>query len=82
MTMTVSLNPAIEEKLTRVASLTNSDVSAVLEGLISDSINEKLNRLAAIQEGLDDIAAGRVVDHEEVISRAKARIAQIRTEQS
>lgn len=82
MTMTISLTPALEEKLSRVASLTNRDINTVLEGLIADGLNEKLERLAAIQEGLDDLEAGRVVDHDEVISRVRATIARVKAERS
>ena len=79
MPMTISITPAIEEKLSLVASLINSDKSAVLESLISESVNEKLNRLAAIQEGLDDIEAGRTVDHEEAMREIRAEIARVKT---
>lgn len=82
MTMTISLNPALEEKLSRVASLTNRDINTVLEGLIADGLNDKLERLAAIQEGLDDLEAGQVVDHDEVISRVRATIARVKAERS
>jgi predicted transcriptional regulator len=74
MTMTISIDPATEKQLNLVASLTNSDKNTVLKNLISDSVAEKLNRLAAVQEGLDDIAAGRTVDHDEAIRGAMAAI--------
>lgn len=80
--MAMILTPALEDKLSLVASLTNKDMNAVLEDLIGDRLDEKLERLAAIEEGLDDIAAGRVVAHEEVMREVRARIAQIRKERS
>jgi predicted transcriptional regulator len=47
-------------------------------------VNEKLSRLAAIQEGLDDVAAGRAVDHvdhEEAMREIRAEIARARAAQ-
>ncbi len=78
MPMTISITPMIEEKLNLVASLTNSDRNTVLKNLISASLDEKLKRLAAIQEGLDDIEAGRTVDHEEAMREIRAEIARVR----
>ncbi|MDR1045600.1 MAG: hypothetical protein LBP33_10860 [Candidatus Adiutrix sp.] len=82
MSISISINPAIEEKLSYIANLTNTDIGTVLENLLSEGLEAKLDRLAAIQEGLDDIAAGRIVDHGEVISKARARIARIRAGRS
>ncbi len=74
MPMTISLTPALEDKLNRVASLTKRDIQAVLDSLIAESVEEKLDRLAAIQEGLDDIEAGRIEEHEDVIHEVLANI--------
>lgn len=82
MPMTISITLAIEEKLNLVAALTNRDKNAVLESLISESVNEKLRRLAAVQEGLDDVEAGRTVDHEEAMREIRAEIARVRAAQS
>lgn len=51
------------KKLSDIASLTKTDVGTVVDDLLSESVAAKLDRLAAIQEGLDDIAAGRIVDY-------------------
>lgn len=77
MSMTISITSDIEYKLGRVASITNRDVQAVLDSLLSESVDEKLDRLAAIQEGLDDIEAGRVEDHDDVINEVLANIHEI-----
>ena len=74
MTMTISIDPVTEEQLSQVASLMNSDKNTVLRDLITEGVAEKLKRLAAIQEGLDDIAAGRVLSTEEVEARSLAAI--------
>ncbi len=51
-----------------------STLSDLLDSLIAESVEEKLDRLAAIQEGLDDIEAGRIEDHEDVIHEVLANI--------
>jgi predicted transcriptional regulator len=74
MPMTISITPAMEKKLSDIASLTNTDVGTVLENLLSGTVAVKLNRLTAIQKGLDDLEAGRTVDHEDVIREVLASI--------
>jgi predicted transcriptional regulator len=72
--MPMTIAPALEEKLTLIATLTNKDKNTVLESLLADRLDEKLRRLAAIKEGVDDIEAGRVVDHEEAMRQIRAEI--------
>lgn len=74
MEMTISVNPAVEEQLSRLLSITKGDKAELLEELISSGVTEKLERLAAIQEGLDDIVLGRTLTTEEVAAKAKAAI--------
>ncbi|UQZ91380.1 hypothetical protein C4J81_18960 (plasmid) [Deltaproteobacteria bacterium Smac51] len=71
MQMTISIDPTTEEHLKAVAEMTRRDQREILESLVSAGVAEKFERLAAVQEALDDIEAGRVVDHEEVMRGAR-----------
>lgn len=74
MSMTISINAAMEKQLSDIANLTNTDIGTVLEKLLSESVAAKLNRLAAVQKGLDDIEAGRIFDHEDVMKEVLTSI--------
>lgn len=74
MPMTISITAAMEKQLSDIANLTNTDVGTVLEKLLSESVAAKLNRLAAVQKGLDDIEAGRTFSHEDVMTEVLASI--------
>lgn len=74
MEMTISINPAQEEQLSRLASIIQSDKGELLEELISSALAEKFEKVAAIQEGLDDLAHGRTLSTAEVIAKAQAAI--------
>ncbi|MDR1921433.1 MAG: hypothetical protein LBS31_06790 [Candidatus Adiutrix sp.] len=82
MQMTISINPALEEQLSRLSALTKCGQAQLLEELISNGLAEKLERLAAIQEGLDDMAAGRTLAHEEVKAKAQTAIRRGAAKQS
>ena len=63
MTMTMT-TPTTDKQLAR-AALDRMPETATLE-----EMSEELAILAAIQQGEADIAAGRVVSHEEVVRRS------------
>lgn len=65
--MPMTLSPMIEEKLGKIATIAGSDKYTILEWLVSEPLDENLRKLIAVQEGLDDVEAGRVYDHEEVM---------------
>ena len=47
--------------------------AVMLSPLAFDELAHQANVLAAIHEGLEDEAAGRVVDHETAVARLRAR---------
>lgn len=74
MEMTISINPATEQQLSHLLAITKTDRAELLEEVISTGLAEKLEKLAAIQEGLDDLASGRTLSQAEVAAKAQAAI--------
>ena len=64
--VSVRLDPDLEEKLSTVASRLNRPKPWVVEHALKEFIELQLWQFAAIEEGLRDADAGRVVPHREV----------------
>lgn len=77
MQWTITLNQSTNEQLNRMAVLTQCGEQELLENIVANSISERLERLAAIQEGLDDIQAGRTIPHDVVMKEMEELIENI-----
>ncbi|MGH6652817.1 MAG: CopG family ribbon-helix-helix protein [Sphingopyxis sp.] len=62
-------------KLDRIAAFNERSRAWVISRLLESAATKELEFVDFIQVGLDDIAAGRVVPHEQVVAEIEARIA-------
>lgn len=67
-TVNVELAPELDEKLALVAARLDRPKSWVVERAVQEFIDLQLWQIAAIEEGLRDADAGRVVAHEDVVA--------------
>lgn len=67
--MAVQLTPALEQRLHHLAAIQDRTPDDLAEQLIEQSVAYEEDILATIQRGRDDIAAGRILTHEEVVAR-------------
>ena len=68
-TITVRLPLSVAEDLDELVGLTARSKSYLASKAIEAYVNRELEICRAIQEGVDDIEAGRVVSHEEALKR-------------
>ena len=66
--ITVRLDPELGDKLSTVAARLDRPKSWVLEYALKEFIDLQFWQLAAIEEGLRDADAGRLVLHEDVVA--------------
>jgi predicted transcriptional regulator len=67
-TLTVRLPSRVKKRLSRLAAYTKRTRSYLAGEAIADFVEREMAIVEAIQEGLDDVKAGRVVPHEQVMS--------------
>jgi predicted transcriptional regulator len=63
---TIRLTPELDKQVTKIAEAINRPKSWVIEQAIKDFVAVQEWHLAAIDEGIRDADAGRVVPHEDV----------------
>lgn len=80
-TLTVRLPPELKDRLGKLAERTRRTKSFLAEEAIAGYVERELEIVAAIEHGLDDMKAGRVVPHEDVIADIDATIKRARTRQ-
>jgi predicted transcriptional regulator len=68
-TLTLSLSPELKERLGSLAEKTKRTSSYLAREAIADYVDRELRILEGVQRGLDDMRAGRVVPHSEVMRR-------------
>lgn len=68
VTLTVRLSAELTERLGELAARTRRAKSALAREAIGDYVARELEIIAGIGRGLDDMKAGRVVAHEDVMS--------------
>lgn len=73
-TISVRLDPKLARRLEKLAKSSERSMSWHINRLVEDNIDEVEDRLAKIQEGLADFAAGRERDAEEVMAEMFARL--------
>lgn len=74
-TMTIRLSRETKEALSRMAALTRRTNSYLAAEAIEAFVARERAVLEGIQEGLDDLEAGRVVAHDTAMARLEATIA-------
>ncbi len=79
-TLTVRLSPELKDRLGKLAERTRRTKSFLAGEAIAGYVGRELEIVAGIERGLDDMKAGRVIPHEDVmadidatIKKAKAR---------
>lgn len=77
-TMTIRVSPDLKEKLGRLAHSTRRSRSYLAVEAVEAYVNRELEIIEAIQEGLEDMAAGRVTPHEDVMAKAARIIEEAR----
>ncbi len=77
-TMTIRVPTEVSQKLSRLAEGTDRSRSYLAAAAVSAYVDRELAIIEGIQQGLADVAAGRVSLHEDVMAEAKQVIAQAR----
>lgn len=70
-TMTIRVTPDLKEKLGRLAQDTRRSRSYLAAEAVETYVARELAIIDGIQRGLDDMEAGRVVPHAEVMAAAR-----------
>jgi predicted transcriptional regulator len=81
-TLTVRLTPQVKRRLGRLAGHTKRTKSYLAGEAIADFVDRELAVVEGIKRGLDDMQAGRVVQHKAAIRRMRATVARIAREKS
>jgi predicted transcriptional regulator len=74
-TLTVRLPPELKERLGELAERTRRTRSFLAGEAIAGYVARELEIIGAIERGLEDVRAGRVVPHDEAMRRIRATIA-------
>ena len=77
-TMTIRLSAELKEKLDRLADGTRRSRSFLAAEALSAYVERELEIVEGIMRGLEDVAAGRVTPHDEVMAMADEIIAEAR----
>jgi predicted transcriptional regulator len=81
-TITVRVTTDARERLDRLASVTRRSRSFLAADALERYLQQELEIIDAIDEGIDDMRAGRVVPHEQVVAETDAIIAAARARQT
>ncbi len=73
-TLTVRLTPELKARLGKLAERTQRTKSFLAGEAIGNYVERELEIVAGIERGLDDMKAGRVVAHEDVMADIDATI--------
>jgi len=79
-TMTIRLEPEVEEKLARLAEDRRRSPARLAAEAVALYVDRELDAVEGIRRGLADIEAGRLVPHEEAMAELDAVIAAIEPE--
>jgi predicted transcriptional regulator len=80
-TMTIRITPEVKEKLGKLARGTRRTSSFLAAEAVSTYVDRELEIIEGINHALEDVKAGRVVPHEQVVAEAREIIAQARRTQ-
>ena len=67
--MAVHLTPALEQELQELAAQSNITPDELAQHALEDFVAYRRDLNDAVKRGDEDIAAGRVLEHDEVIAR-------------
>ncbi len=67
--MTVELNAALQQELHHLAAERGISVDDLAQHAIESFVRQERDLSAAVQRGDEDIAAGRLLQHDNVVSR-------------
>ncbi|WP_404405396.1 CopG family ribbon-helix-helix protein [Pelagibacterium halotolerans] len=73
-TLTVRISPETKAKLDRIAELTQRSKSFLAAKALDAYATRELEICEKIQEGIEDVKAGRVVSHEDAMAELYAEI--------
>ena len=77
-TLTVRLSPETKERLSRLAGRTRRTRSFLAAEAITDFVERELAIIEGVERGRDDVRAGRVVPHDEVVLDARVIVEDAR----
>lgn len=69
--MTVHLTPALEQDLQDLAAQSNSTPDEIAQHALEDFVAYRRDLKEAVRRGDEDIAAGRVLEHDQVVARVE-----------
>ncbi len=72
--LTIHLVPAVNEGLAALARTANLPPAALAAEAVTEFVARQTATLAGIQRGLDDLAAGRLIDHDAAMDELDAEI--------
>ena len=78
-TLTVRLPPELKDRLGKLAERTRRTKSFLAGEAIAGYVERELEIVSGIERGLDDMMAGRVVPHEDVMADIDATIKRAKT---
>ena len=78
-TLTVRLAAELKDRLGELAERTRRTKSFLAEEAIAGYVERELEIVSGIERGLDDMKAGRVVPHEDVMADIDATIKRAKT---
>ncbi len=70
---TVRFEPEIRERLDKMAERMDRPRAWLIKEAVAQYLERESWYLSEVQKGMDDVEAGRVICHEEVAARLKAR---------
>ena len=80
-TLTVRLEPKLKDRLGKLATQTQRTKSYLAGQAIAGYVERELQIIEGIERGLEDMRAGRVIPHEEVMAQIDAIIETARAKQ-
>lgn len=82
MTMTIRVPTDVGDKLTRLAKGTRRSRSFLAAEAVAAYVERELSIIDGIEQGIADVAAGRVVPHETAMDRVDNAIAKARADRA
>lgn len=73
--MTIRVRPDVKEKLERIAVDTRRSKSFLASEAVAAYVERELEIIDGIKRGMEDVAVGRIVPHEQVMADARQIIA-------
>ena len=81
-TMTIRLDPAVKDRLGRLAEGTRRSRSFLAAEAVAAYVDRELSMIEGIELGLADAKAGRTVPHAKAMAQLDAAIEKVEREQS